>query len=148
MSTLGLPGTILVPTDFSVGAGHALDYAVALAAKLGARIHVLHVVTLPAYGVDVTGVASSNVIAELSEGGERALAALIAAHARDAFAPPLLRIGDAREVIDAVAREIGADLVVMGTHGRRGLTRLLLGSVAEAVVRTAPCSVLAVRAPA
>lgn len=57
----------------------------------------------------------------------------------------LVRSGDARDVIDAVAAEIGADLIVMGTHGRRGLSRVFLGSVAETVVRTAPCSVLVAR---
>lgn len=57
----------------------------------------------------------------------------------------LVRSGDARDVIDAVAAELGADLIVMGTHGRRGLSRVFLGSVAETVVRTAPCSVLVAR---
>ena len=58
----------------------------------------------------------------------------------------LLRTGDARDVINQTAKEVGADLIVMGTHGRRGVTRALLGSVAETVVRTAPCAVLTVRA--
>src|SRR5262249_58632713 len=57
----------------------------------------------------------------------------------------LLRTGDARELINETARELGADLIVMGTHGRRGISRALLGSVAETVVRSAPCAVLTVR---
>jgi nucleotide-binding universal stress UspA family protein len=57
----------------------------------------------------------------------------------------LLKTGDARDSIDQTAKEIGADLIVMGTHGRRGVSRALLGSVAETVVRTAPCPVLTIR---
>ena len=59
----------------------------------------------------------------------------------------LLKTGDARDSINQTAKEIGADLIVMGTHGRRGVTRALLGSVAETVVRTAPCPVLTIRMP-
>jgi nucleotide-binding universal stress UspA family protein len=57
----------------------------------------------------------------------------------------LLKTGDARDLINQTALEVGADLIVMGTHGRRGITRALLGSVTENVVRTAPCPVLTVR---
>ena len=57
----------------------------------------------------------------------------------------MVRTGDARDVINQTAKELGIDLIVMGTHGRRGLTRALLGSVAETVVRSAPCAVLTVR---
>ena len=56
-----------------------------------------------------------------------------------------VRTGDARDVINQTAKELGVDLIVMGTHGRRGISRALLGSVAETVVRTAPCAVLTVR---
>jgi nucleotide-binding universal stress UspA family protein len=64
---------------------------------------------------------------------------------RVTLAPALLEVGDARDVIDRVAEHVGADLVVMGTHGRRGLRRVLLGSIAESVVRSAPCPVLTIR---
>jgi nucleotide-binding universal stress UspA family protein len=57
----------------------------------------------------------------------------------------LMKTGDARDMIDEAAKELGADLIVMGTHGRRGFSRALLGSVAETVVRTAPCPVLTIR---
>jgi nucleotide-binding universal stress UspA family protein len=59
--------------------------------------------------------------------------------------PVRVEVGDAREVIDNVAEKIGADLIAMGTHGRRGVKRMLLGSVAESVVRSAPCPVLTIR---
>jgi nucleotide-binding universal stress UspA family protein len=56
-----------------------------------------------------------------------------------------LKTGDARDLINQTAAEVGADLIVMGTHGRRGVRRALLGSIAETVVRSAPCPVLTVR---
>ena len=59
----------------------------------------------------------------------------------------LLKNGDPRDVVPSTAKELGADLIVMGTHGRRGIARALLGSVAESVLRTAPAPVLTVRAP-
>ena len=60
----------------------------------------------------------------------------------------ILRTGDPRDMILQTAKEIHADLIVIGTHGRRGISRFLLGSVAEAIVRSAPCPVLTVRAKA
>jgi nucleotide-binding universal stress UspA family protein len=57
----------------------------------------------------------------------------------------MLRTGDARDLIVRACEEVGADLIVMGTHGRRGVSRALLGSVAESVVRIAPCPVLTIR---
>ena len=75
-----------------------------------------------------------------------ALDALVARYSdRVSMAPVRIEIGDARDVIDRVAELIGADLIVMGTHGRRGVRRMLLGSIAESVVRSAPCPVLTVR---
>ena len=148
MSTaaIPLPRTLLVPTDFSEHGTAALDYAAALAAKLDGRVHLLHVITLPIYGLDITGAATATMIDELTMGAQEELDKLIAARPGTPFGKPLLRIGDARDVIDAMAKELKADLIVLGTHGRRGFSRLVMGSVAEAVVRTAPCSVLTVRA--
>ncbi len=59
--------------------------------------------------------------------------------------PVLVKSGDPREVIVDAAKDLKAEVIVMGTHGRRGLSRAIIGSVAESVVRTAPCSVLVVR---
>jgi nucleotide-binding universal stress UspA family protein len=61
------------------------------------------------------------------------------------FGPALIKTGDPRDVINEAAKELGADLIVMATHGRRGVSRMLLGSVTELVVRSAPCPVLCVR---
>ena len=142
-----LPRNILVPTDFSHHAERALDYAVELAAKLDARVHVLNVVGLPVLGAELGFAVTASMIDSILEDNQRALDKLVAARANKvAFGPTLLRTGDARAVIEQAAGEVHADLIVMGTHGRRGMSRVLLGSVAESVVRTAPCPVLLVRA--
>ena len=141
-----LPTNILVPTDFSETAEKALDYAVVLAAKLDARIHLLHVIGIPALGVPELGVAmTSSMIGTLVADAQVALDQLVARR-RDKvpFGPTLQRTGDARDMILQAAKEVGADLIVIGTHGRRGLSRMLLGSVTDAIVRMAPCPVLTV----
>ncbi len=143
---MALPKIILVPTDLSPCAELALDYAVELAAKLDARIQLLNVVDLHGFGIDYGVVLVEDVIASLREGNQRSLEKLVAARStRVAFATPRVELGDPRMTIVDTAAMLPADLVVMGTHGRRGVTRLLLGSVAEAVSRSAPCPVLLVR---
>jgi universal stress protein A len=142
-----LPKVILVPTDLSESAEEALDYACELARTLGAKLHLLNVIAVPVVGVPELGMAlTSTMIDTMIKDNQSALDQLAArkAHLAD-IAPTLLRTGDARDVINQTAKEIGADLIVVGTHGRRGVTRVLLGSVAETVVRTAPCPVLTVR---
>jgi len=144
---MNLPRNILVPTDFSRHAEHALEYAVELAAKLDARIHLLNVVGLPIMGPELGFAVTPSMIDSVMEGNQKELDRLAGVYGtKAAFAPTQLRAGDARSVIEAVADEVKADLIIMGTHGRRGVSRMILGSVAESVVRTAPCPVLLVRA--
>jgi nucleotide-binding universal stress UspA family protein len=142
-----LPKTILVPTDFSESADRALAYAVELAGKIGAKIHLVNTITIPALGVPELGVAVASTMMESAVATNQTELDKLAAR----FAPtPIttqLRTGDARDVIVDTAVEIGADLIVMGTHGRRGVRRALLGSIAEGVLRTAPCPVLTIRQP-
>ncbi len=142
-----LPKNILVPTDLTEGGEQALDYACELARMLGATVHVINVVGIPALGVPELGVTlTSSMLDSIIEDNQAALDALMARKRdRATIGQVLLRTGDAREVINRTASELGADLIVMGTHGRRGVSRALLGSVAETVVRTAPCPVLSVR---
>ena len=141
-----MPRIILVPTDFSEHAEHALDYAVALANKLDAKIHLLNVIGIPALGVPELGVAiTSTMIDKIVENNQAALDQLAERHGANASIATELATGDARDAIIATAKRLGADLIVMGTHGRRGLSRALLGSVAETVVRTSPCAVLTLR---
>lgn len=143
-----LPRNILVPVDFSPHSEQALDYAIDLAAKLDATVHILNVIPIPALGVPELGVAlTSSVIDQIVHDNQTALDKLVEARAGKAkLAEPLLRTGDARDMILHTIEEVNADLVVMATHGRRGVARALLGSVTEMVVRTSPVPVLTVRA--
>jgi universal stress protein A len=97
------------------------------------------------YGMPV----SASAIELIYNTNQQELDKLVKAHNDKAsFARTLLETGDPRSVIEAAAKKLNADLIVMGTHGRRGLRRMLIGSVAESVVRNAPCPVLLVRAEA
>jgi len=142
-----LPRTILVATDFSEHADAALAYAAELGAKLDATLHLVHAIGVPAMGVPEMGVAyASMTIESLTKAAQASMDERVALYRdRISLAPTRLEIGDARDVIDNVAETIGADLVVIGTHGRRGIRRVLMGSVAESVVRSAPCPVLTIR---
>lgn len=142
-----LPKNLLVPTDLSEGAEEALDFACELARSFGAQVHLLHVIGIPALGVPELGVAlTSTMIDSMVRENQQALDELAARKSQQAsIGQVLLRTGDARDVINQTAKELHADLIVMGTHGRRGVSRALLGSVTETVVRTAPCPVLTVR---
>jgi len=141
-----LPRNILVPVELGVQTEPVLDYAVSLAAKLDAKIHLLHVVGRPLLGSEIPiAVTETNMDAILARCQQQLEYLAAQRTTRAPFGPVLLKIGDARAVIDATAAELGIDLIVMGTHGRRGVARVLLGSVAESVVRTACCPVLLVR---
>lgn len=135
--------TILHPTDFSGRSNTALCLACSLARDYGAGLVILHTIPQPivAYGEGVIPPDPDAVIREAQE----ELARL------DVPCPgvPVTRRveeGDPVSVILSVVRETAADLIVMGTHGRTGLGRLLMGSVAEQVVRRATCPVLTVTA--
>jgi nucleotide-binding universal stress UspA family protein len=139
-----IPTNLLVPIDFSACSEHALDYACELAARLGARIHVINAVgaTLPELSVALT----DQMMSSLRTRNAAALDTLIEPRRKQAaFGEITVVGGDARDAILQAARAVHADLIVIGTHGRRGLSRVLLGSVAEDVLRRAPCPVLAVR---
>jgi universal stress protein A len=144
-----LPKIILVPVDFSEGSTAALDYAVGLAGKLDAKIVLLNVVGVQVLGAEYGMPVSASAIELIYNTNQQELDKLVKAHNDKAsFARTLLETGDPRSVIEAAAKKLNADLIVMGTHGRRGLRRMLIGSVAESVVRNAPCPVLLVRAEA
>jgi len=141
------PKSILVPTDFSDPADGALRYALALAGKIGASITLLHAYDIPIVGFpDGALVASADLAGRISTAAQEALDAAVAKYSGEGVEiHPILKTGDAREVIPAIAESVDADLIVMGTHGRRGLSRALLGSVTETVMRTATRPVLTVR---
>lgn len=139
---------ILVAHDFSNMADYALSYALVLAEKFDARVTVVHVYEVPTYGYPDAFITSS----EWAAGIERAAADSleeVRARARCAKVDVgvLLRRGTPWAEVTAAAAERKADLIVTGTHGHRGVARALLGSVAEKIVRTAPCPVLTVHLP-
>ena len=147
---MSLPRKILVPTDFSEHSEKALDYALELAERLDAEVHVLHVYEIPFLTVpDAPWVITSDVVASIEGASKVALDKLVTQHQRGKVrVKTLLKSGDARAQIDAAAMETGAELIVMGTHGRRGIAHALLGSVAEYVMRSSVAPVLSVRAHA
>jgi nucleotide-binding universal stress UspA family protein len=132
--------TILHPTDFSEPAGRALNLAGALAHAEGARLIVLHV------GNPMTDAANLMLGDPSLESQRQQLEQLRPAAPGVPFEPRLAFGSAAAEILKA-ARETGCDLIVMGTQGRTGLGRLFMGSVAEQVVRNAPCPVVAVKSP-
>lgn len=146
---------LLVPVDFSPSSRAALEYAASLAERFGAELEVLHVwqppvlygpgiaeaiiytpegkTTLSQFSRTQAGKQLEELISDLHR------RASVAAHGR-------LEMGDPTENILKIAAG-GHDLVVMGTHGRTGLSHMFLGSVAEKVVRRAPCPVMTIRVP-
>jgi nucleotide-binding universal stress UspA family protein len=138
------PKTVLVPIDFSQPAERALDYACALAAKLGATVHIVN--ALGSMPPELTVTLSDARLRQLRDDHVAAVAKLAdPRRALCAIGDVVVREGDARDVILAEAKHLHVDLIVMGTHGRSGLPRLVLGSVAEDVSRHASCPVLLVR---
>ena len=142
---------ILVPMDFSAHSEHALRYATALATRLGASLHLLHVVEDPA----TTGAWSAESMppdlaelrTELVADAERRLR-VYRGEPEHTQVPVVTtaRMGLTSHTIVDYAAALNIDLIVMGTHGRTGIAHLLMGSVAERVLRHAPCPVLTVRA--
>jgi len=140
---------VLVPTDFSEFSRLAVTYACAMAERFGAQLHVLHVVPDPAMLVPEAAVFwvesmqaqsdrlvtdAQKLLRQIPEGSQGSQPVI-----RD------VRVGAAfLEIID-YAKSQDIDLIVIGTHGRSGLSHILMGSVAERVVRAAPCPVLSVK---
>jgi nucleotide-binding universal stress UspA family protein len=138
-------GFLLVPIDFEQGSVRALELARELASGLGAEIAIVHVYQLPVLAYPgFEPAAALPIMTEVAVAARRAIDDFATQHG---ITEVSLREGDASTEILAAAAEIGAKMIVMGTHGRRGLARALLGSVTERVVRQSPIPVVTVRAP-
>jgi nucleotide-binding universal stress UspA family protein len=142
---------VLVPTDFSETSDSALRYAKALAGAFGATLHVVHVIEEP-YGQPWAVEAYGFSLAALQEEWIKDAQARLAASLTDEEKKTLKAVtttvlGHPVMEILRYATENNVDLIVMGTHGRGPLGHVVLGSVAERVVRKAPCPVLTVRTP-
>jgi nucleotide-binding universal stress UspA family protein len=134
---------ILFPTDGSDGAAVALEHAIEQAAAHGAQIHVLFVANTTYAG---GGAVEGTAIESLRSTGRDAVDTAVERIADAGLdAEGEVRDGDPYSEILDYAEETAADMIVMGTHGRRGLDRYLLGSVTEKIVRTADVPVLTVR---
>jgi len=138
---------ILVPTDFTETSDRALDWAMGIAARVGASVTVMHSYEIPIVGFpDGAIVATPEIASRIADASRAALESSVAQRSgRGVPLDSVLREGVAWEEINAVADAIDADLVVIGTHGRRGLARALLGSVAENVIRTAHRPIVTIR---
>jgi nucleotide-binding universal stress UspA family protein len=134
---------ILVAHDFSETSAEAVTYGVALAKQFGAALHVLHVGEQVRFEMDMEfplGLDDMNAATR-----ERMLTIVSAADQASLAPEFVVRTGQPAAAIVSYASEAGIDLIVMGTHGRGFVGHVVMGSVAESVVRTAPCPVLTVR---
>ena len=136
---------ILCPIDFDANSPSAMEFAGKIAQETGGRIYLLHVVpwTVAAVPID-----ASEVLAELKQSATARLRQLAKEKLDGRVANEIVvtvATNPGNEVV-RIARELKVDVVIMATHGRKGLNHLVLGSVAERVVRESPCPVLTVRA--
>jgi len=144
--------SILLPTDFSDCANYALSYTASLARTFGARIICVHVIEPIVPTVGYSGMTEPLPIADISEqledSAERELPKI--GECEECAGLDIEEVivhGEAASEIVRVAKERGVDLIVVSSHGRTGLGRILFGSTAEAVVRHASCPVLVVKPP-
>jgi nucleotide-binding universal stress UspA family protein len=140
---------ILVPTDFTETSDRALEWAHHLAEQVGSTLTVMHSYEIPIAGFpDGALVATADIAQRIHDAAAAGLEGAVARYrGRGVPIDGVLREGVAWEEINAVAESIDADLVVIGTHGRRGLARALLGSVAENVIRTSHRPILTIHGP-
>ena len=141
-----LPKTILVPTDFGDSSANAVTYAAELAKAIGAEIVLMHAWDMPIVGFpDGAFVATPELASQVTEAAQHGLdRAKLLIDGHGITVREVLKQGPTEAMILDAAREESAGMIVMGTHGRSGLKRALLGSVAEKLVRTSPVPVLTV----
>ncbi|WP_367651460.1 universal stress protein [Cupriavidus basilensis] len=144
---------ILVAVDGSESADRALEEALRLAAAMRSELTVVHVIDNSYLRYEVGYIDLTDLRAGLLEGGQilldeaKAKAAAAQVTCKTLMVDEALALGDVANAIEQVAQQTGAELLVLGTHGRRGVRRLLMGSVAEALVRQCRQPVLLVHAP-
>jgi nucleotide-binding universal stress UspA family protein len=143
-----VPKTILVPTDFGEPSESALDYAIDFARVFGSDIVLLHAYEIPIMGFpDGALVATAELTTSITESARIGLERQMKTREGSGVAMrAIVKQASPVDAVNEVADETHAELVVMGTHGRRGLPRALLGSVAEKVVRACKVPVLTVHA--
>ena len=136
--------SILVPTDFSQESFQALDYALVLAQVFSAKITLAHVI-VPITTVDSAyGIVGWND-SDAEENAKLALDKIRRERSSSTQVDMVVKTGHPYRDLDRIAKEVASDLIVIATHGRTGFKHMILGSVAEHVVRYAPCPVLVIR---
>lgn len=142
--------TILFATDFSEGSTEAFDYALSLAKQFAAKLLLVHIINEPVdlRGFYVPHISFENLEKEIAEGAEKMMERFCSENLAgfDRYERFVIT-GVPYEEIVKKAVESNADLIIMGTHGRKGVDHLLFGSTAERVVRNASCPVMTVRTP-
>lgn len=141
---------ILFATDFSEGSSHALPYAVDMARQYGAKLYILHVIfdVAKTAGWYVPHVSIDEIYQDMEKSAKAEIEKTFIEEMRALQGVEHLVLkGIPHEEITRFAAENRVDLIILGTHGRRGIDRVLFGSTAEQVVRNAPCPVLSVRLP-
>ena len=140
---------ILVPTDFSDLSQQALEFALSLADRFRAKVYLMHVWELPMTGSLLPPEPyPESVLTEEQTAGEEHLTKVANELKASGFdVEPLFVFGKPYMEIVKAAADLGIDLIVLASHGRSGVSHLLLGSVAEKVVRLAPCPVFTVKSP-
>lgn len=134
---------ILAPVDFDQSSLTALETAAKIAQEHGGTVFVLHIVPVD---IDVSGMPQYVDLIKRQENLDREkLTAIAKQHLAEVKWEILDEMGEPADVIAQVAAKLSADLIVMVTHGRRGLARLVEGSVAERLLRSSPCPILALR---
>lgn len=137
--------SLLLPTDFGEPSAHAVELAIELALQSDAKLTLAHFWEVPGYPYLGAIYSSADFVTPIGQAAEAQLAAVLATvQQRVPRATSVCRMGSPWEQILHLVAELNADLVVMGTHGRRGVSHVLLGSVAERVVRHSPVPVLTV----
>jgi len=143
---------ILYPTDFSDYSHVALGYAKGMVEKFGAELHCLHVIDeshLKWLTVNEIGLRAIIKEHDFNQAAQTQMDKLVQQHFNKGMEKPLTKIITGKPFVEIIryARDNDIDLIVLATHGHGALTSMLLGSVAEKVIRKSPCAILAVRHP-
>ena len=135
---------VVVPVDFSSNMDKVVDYAVSVADKLGSKVLFFHVVNnFQGYDMMLVHPSFIGMTKDLEQKAEERMAALVKDHEpREKGVTGNVVVGDAGEEIIKYAELEQADMIIIGTHGTKGLERVLMGSTADQVVKKAPCPVL------
>lgn len=135
---------VVVPVDFSSNMNKVVDYAVSIADKLGSKVLFFHVINnFQGYDMMLVHPSFIGMNKDLEQQAEERMAALVQDHeSRGKGVTGNVVVGDAGEEIIKYAELEQADMIIIGTHGTKGLERVLMGSTADQVVKKAPCPVL------